>query len=419
MRFVNGYKALIGLGLLSLVGLLAIQIYWFSSAYRLEEKQLRERITLATRDVTNRLSDLDLTVLPASLQEVASNRYEVTYGGGVTYEVLDSVVRAVFMAHNVRVPFEMAAYDGDRKVAFGNFYDDGATSSADAMCLNYGMRNAKTGYVTITFNDQPSVIAGGMDLWIFSASLFILVLGGALLMMVRLSRDKRRAELRADFISNMTHELQTPIANIALASDVLCRDKNINHRSHHYARIISTENQRLRSHIDQVLQTAMLEKGELAFARQEVDLNEIVREIASIFSERIKVRGGQLLLSIQATKPVVFADILHLKNLLYNLLDNAEKYSRDTPVITVGTRDTVNGVALVVSDKGVGIGKEHHLRIFDKFFRAPQGNLHDIKGFGLGLTYVKGIVEAHNGTVSVVSTPGEGSRFEVLLQNLV
>lgn len=419
MHLMTGYKGLIGLGLLALGGLLVVQVYWFCSAYRLEEKHLREQITLALRDVTNRLSDLDIAVLPASMQQVASNRYEVSYGGGVTYETLDSLVRDVLITHNVRIPFEMVGYDDSRKIAFGNVYKGGATTVDDAMCLNYGMRSAKTGFVTITFSDQPSVIAGGMDLWIFSATLFILVLGGALLMMVRLSRDKRRAELRADFISNMTHELQTPIANIALASDVLCQDKDITSRSQHYARIISSENQRLRSHIDQVLQTALLEKGELAFAKQEVNLNEVVKEIASIFSERLKVRGGQLLLSIQATNPVVFADILHLKNLLYNLLDNAEKYSRDTPLITVETRNAANGVALVVSDKGVGIGKEYQLKIFDKFFRAPKGNLHDIKGFGLGLTYVKGIVEAHNGTVSVVSEPGEGSRFEVLLQNLV
>jgi two-component system phosphate regulon sensor histidine kinase PhoR len=155
----------------------------------------------------------------------------------------------------------------------------------------------------------------------------------------------------------------------------------------------------------------------LALAKQEVNINEVVKEISSVFRERIQLRGGQLSLAIHATKPTVFADSLHLKNILYNLLDNAEKYSTESPEITVSTADHTGGVMVSVSDKGIGIVKEYQTRIFEKFFRASKGNVHDIKGFGLGLTYVKGIVEAHNGTVTVTSTPGEGSRFEVILQN--
>jgi len=256
-----------------------------------------------------------------------------------------------------------------------------------------------------------------MRLWIFSSTAFIVVLGLMLGMMIRLSREKHRAEVRVDFISNMTHELQTPIANIAMASEVLKANRGTNGRSQHYLNIISSENLRLKAHIDQVLQTAMLEKGELALSRQEIDINEIVREIAAVFSERIHIRGGVLVLNIEATRPMVFADALHLKNILYNLLDNAEKYSPGSPEITVSTADCDEGVMVSVSDKGMGIMKEHHTKIFEKFFRASKGNVHDIKGFGLGLTYVKGIVEAHNGTVSVSSVPGKGSRFDVLLQN--
>jgi two-component system phosphate regulon sensor histidine kinase PhoR len=281
------------------------------------------------------------------------------------------------------------------------------------------MAKAGTTLFTISFPDHKANIVGGMELWIFSASMFVAVLALMLGMMLRLSRDKRRAEMRADFISNMTHELQTPIANIALASEVLRKGGDQNGRSLHYANIISSENARLKSHIDQVLQTAILERGELALSKQELNINDVVSEIASVFTERIHVRGGQMAVHIKATRPMVFADGLHLKNILYNLLDNAEKYSPDAPEISVSTIDTEGGVMVTVTDKGMGILKENYSRIFEKFFRASKGNIHDVKGFGLGLTYVKGIVEAHNGTVTVSSAPGQGSRFEVLLQNCI
>ncbi|HTF19545.1 MAG TPA: HAMP domain-containing sensor histidine kinase [Chryseolinea sp.] len=416
MRNNRVFRVLVVLGISSLVGLLVIQVYWFASAYSLEEKRLNERITLALRDVANQVGDIRGD-RPAVLQKLSTNRFQLTYSRGVTYEMLDSLVRITFLAHDLSLPFQVIAYNGGRDITFGNFYRQGARSEGEAMCLKHGMATATAGLITITFPEQTANIVGGMELWIFSASMFVFVLAVMLIMMLRLSREKRRAELRVDFISNMTHELQTPIANIALASEVLKKSGDTASRSLHYANIISSENLRLKAHIDQVLQTAMLEKGELALSKQEVDINEVVREISSVFKERIEVRGGQFSLIIEAKKPMVFADGLHLKNILYNLLDNAEKYSPESPDISVSTTDHAGGVMVSVSDKGMGIVKEYQSRIFEKFFRASKGNVHDIKGFGLGLTYVKGIVEAHNGTVTVRSTPGEGSRFEVLLQN--
>lgn len=412
-----GLRVWVALGVTCLLGLLIIQVYWFAAAYSMEKQHLRERITLAVRDVSNRIADAGSDPLRPEVKSLADNRFELVYNGVVDYETLDSLFRTTFFAHDLLLPFELTAYNWQNEILFGNFYAGGATSSATAMCMERGLNQARSATVVITFPGQQAAIIGGMELWIFSASMFILVLGGALIMMVRLSRQKRRAEFRAAFISNMTHELHTPIANIAVASEVLKKATENTQRSWHYANIISTENQRLKSHLDQVLQTAMLEKGELALNKLEVNINEIVTEISSVFSERIRQRGGILALSIGATRPIVFADALHLRNMISNLLDNADKYSPDAPHISVRTEDHHDGVSLIVCDKGVGIGKEFQSRIFEKFFRASTGNVHDIKGFGLGLTYIKGIVEAHNGTVSVSSTPGEGSRFEVLLKN--
>ena len=419
MRNNTVFRVLILLGISCLIGLLVIQVYWFASAYSMQEKRLTERITLALRDVANRVGDLNVDFVPTTVQQLSTNSFQMSYSSSVRYETLDSLIRVTFSTYDLSIPFQLVAYDGRGDFMFGNFYRQGARSEEEAMCLERGMAKATTKLITVTFPEQTSNIVGGMELWIFSASLFVIVLAFMFIMMFRLSNAKRRAEMRADFISNMTHELQTPIANIALASEVLKKGVDSANRSQHYANIISSENLRLKAHIDQVLQTAMLEKGELALSKQEININEVVREISSVFRERIQVRGGQLSLNIKATKPMVFADSLHLKNILYNLLDNAEKYSPESPDISVSTFDHAGGVMVSVSDKGMGIVKEYQSRIFEKFFRASNGNVHDIKGFGLGLTYVKGIVEAHNGTVTVSSTPGEGSRFEVILQNCI
>lgn len=413
------YKMLVALGIVCLTGLLIVQVYWFSTAYTLADKRLTERIMLALREVSNAVDDLEDNPVPATIERTASNSFQLNYTHGITYEVSDSLIRSTFAEYDLSLPFQMVAYNDDQELLFGNFYRQGAKSDADAMCLDRGLAKSRTNLINITFPHQTANIIGSMRIWIFSASAFILVLALMMTMMIRLSRDKHRAEVRVDFISNMTHELQTPIANISMASEVLKKSGDATNRSQHYVNIISSENLRLKAHIDQVLQTAMLEKGELALSRQEIDLNDIVREIVAVFRERIHLRGGKLTLNIEARRPVVFADALHLKNILYNLLDNAEKYSPGSPEIVVSTADCDHGVLVSVGDKGMGITREHQARIFEKFFRGSRGNVHDIKGFGLGLTYVKGIVEAHNGTVSVSSVPGKGSRFDVLLQTCI
>ena len=419
MRGDKLYRWLVAMGILCLAGLLVVQVWWFTTAYSLAETRLTERITLALRDVANTVGDLQGDRVPATVQKTASNSFQLSYASGLTYEKTDSLIRDAFSAYDLSLPFQVVAYNDKQELLFGNFYKQGADSDAEALCLSHGMAMAKTNAINISFPNQTEDVIGGMRAWIFSASAFLVVLALTMTMMIRLSRDKRRAEVRADFISNMTHELQTPIANIAMATEVLKKNRDADDRAQRYVGIISSENLRLKSHIDQVLQTAMLEKGELALSKQEIDINEVVREAATVFGERLRMRGGELLLNIGATRPMVYGDALHLRNIVYNLLDNAEKYSPGLPEVTVSTTDCDQGVIVSVSDKGMGIMKEFQSKIFEKFFRAATGNIHDIKGFGLGLTYVKGIVEAHHGTVSVNSVPGRGSRFDVLLQNCI
>jgi two-component system phosphate regulon sensor histidine kinase PhoR len=236
---------------------------------------------------------------------------------------------------------------------------------------------------------------------------------------IDLSRQKKLAQLKVDFINNMTHEFQTPITNISMASEVLRAANPVldTEKAAKYVDIIYQENQRLRLQVEQVLQTARLEKGELKLNKKKVDVNAIIQDVLTNFQLRLQNKRGQLTCDLKATQSFVLGDYFHLCNLFYNLLDNAEKYSPGNPEITVTTANSKQGIRVSIADKGIGIRQEVQKFIFEKFYRAPAGNRHDIKGFGLGLTYVQQIVKEHEGVVTVTSEENIGSCFEVWFQN--
>jgi len=221
--------------------------------------------------------------------------------------------------------------------------------------------------------------------------------------------------MKTDFINNMTHEFKTPIATISLAADSIGNEK-IKTKPHlidRYANIIKEENSRMLSQVEKVLQIAKLDKRDFQLKLSRVDVNDLVQTAMDLTALKINERGGSITADLRASNSVVEGDENHISNLLHNLLDNANKYSENAPEIHIETRDANKGIEIKVTDKGIGMSKEDSRRIFEKFFRVSTGNLHDVKGFGLGLSYVKAIVDAHKGTVKVDSSLGEGSSFTV------
>lgn len=229
--------------------------------------------------------------------------------------------------------------------------------------------------------------------------------------------QKKLSEIKNDFINNMTHEFKTPISNVSLAIEAL---QNFGmmakpETTQKYLEIAKKENTRLGKQVEKVLQMALLEKEEFKLKIKPVSVHEVIVQVVDSFKLQVEQKGGKIEPQLQATNDLLEADELHLTNVIFNLVDNANKYSPHQPDITIETASTAEGLKIAVIDKGIGIAKDHLQRIFQKFYRVPTGNVHDVKGFGLGLSYVGQIVQRHQGTISVSSKNQQGSRFEILL----
>jgi two-component system phosphate regulon sensor histidine kinase PhoR len=232
-----------------------------------------------------------------------------------------------------------------------------------------------------------------------------------------LIRQKKISEMKSDFINNMTHEFKTPIATISLAADTIINPKVIRDEGtiRHFIGMIKKENSRMNKQVETILQIASLDKKEIEFNFETTSLHSIIERAVETIGIQVHQRQGTIKLNLNASQNIIYGDNEHLTNLVHNLLDNAIKYSPEAPEITVTTKDGENGIVLSVEDKGIGMSKSVQSKIFERFYRQSSGNVHDIKGFGLGLNYVRAIIDSHKGTVTVFSEPGKGSKFEIFL----
>ncbi|NJL73813.1 MAG: HAMP domain-containing histidine kinase [Saprospiraceae bacterium] len=234
----------------------------------------------------------------------------------------------------------------------------------------------------------PSLIVSGIlfvTIIFFTYSIFVIL------------RQKQLSEMQKDFINNMTHEFKTPISTIKISADVFNNDPLIanNERLKRYASIVAEQNQRLNHQVEKVLQIAKIERDEFKLNKEPLHLHQIIEECLMVIKLKIETSHGELNTQLEAKNDLILADRLHLTNVIHNLLDNAIKYCKSTPVVTIITENTNDKLKLMVRDEGIGIAKEYQEKIFQKFYRVPTGNVHNVKGFGLGLFYVKSICQAH------------------------
>jgi two-component system phosphate regulon sensor histidine kinase PhoR len=256
-------------------------------------------------------------------------------------------------------------------------------------------------------------------IWILGGSMLfsLFILATFALSLYFIIRQKKVSEMKSDFINNMTHEFKTPIATISLAADTITNSKVINDEAsiRHFIGMIKKENSRMNKKVETILQIASLDKKEIEFKYENVSLHAIIEHVLETIEIQVHQRNGKINLNLNAEEPFIYGDFEHLTNLVNNLLDNAIKYSPDLPEINITTSNREKGVILYVEDKGIGMTKAVQSKIFERFYRQNSGNVHDVKGFGLGLNYARSIIEAHKGSIQVFSEPGKGSRFEIYL----
>jgi two-component system phosphate regulon sensor histidine kinase PhoR len=277
---------------------------------------------------------------------------------------------------------------------------------------------SKNDMLFVYFPTQQEFIMGKM--WtVFSSSgvLILVILSCFYFAIATILKQKKLSDVKNDFINNMTHEFKTPISTISLACEVL-EDEAVSknpHQMSRYLHIIRDENKRLGQQVEKVLQAAMLDRGEVKLKITRVDMHEVIGHVLHNIGVQIEQRNGKVALDLQAAQTRVEADEVHITNIIHNLLDNANKYSPEAPQISICTSNVPGGISIRIADKGIGMTKEATNRIFDRFYRVPTGNVHNVKGFGLGLSYVKTILQGHNGKICVESEPAKGSTFEVFL----
>ncbi len=355
--------------------------------------------------------------------ETSTKSYYTDYKQKVDTVLLDSILTIELKKQNIKAKHSYCLtllFPGSAHHA--NLIN--AEASSDSLGFAYKVNLSPSNrfvdpeYLIVRFPNQNKDVFKEMWPFVFTSIIVIIILIFSFYyIMANNLKQKKLSIIKNDFISNMTHEFKTPISTISLASEML-GDSSIAQtpeKQQRYLKMIRDENKRLSVLVESILQTSILDKGEFILKLSEVDIHDIINTAINNTQLLIDQRGGTIQTQLTATKFKLQADRVHLTNIVFNLIDNAIKYSKGVPEIIISTHNTAEGIMIKVKDNGLGISKENQRKIFDKFYRVPTGNVHNVKGFGLGLSYVLAVVLKHNGTISVDSELGKGSTFNVHL----
>lgn len=311
---------------------------------------------------------------------------------------------------------------GRNKVLFGDpNYDPGRKKEFSQPLFQNDLNGAKPNYLYIYFPKRSGYLLRETGITIIPTLILTAFLIAIFVYTILvIFRQKKLSIIKNDFINNMTHELKTPISTISLASQML-EDGSITNTPQtieHISRVINQESKRLSYQVEKVLQMAVFNEGRLKFKFKDFNVNNMITNVVSNFELRVKNKNGKLLTELNAQDAIIKGDEVHVTNVIFNLLDNAVKYSGDIPEIKVITENKNNHIEISIQDKGIGIPKEHQTQIFDRFYRVPTGNVHNVKGFGLGLSYVKKIVDSHNAKIKVESALNKGTKFVIFFPQI-
>jgi len=352
------------------------------------------------------------------------NRH-LPYHSFLTREMLDSLISLELNIRGIDTRFE-----------FGIFKPEGLEYLIEKSS-NYRKELIEKGYARILFQtdiytspeylllyfpyEKQFLLTELWSMLLISIILIIVIVYSFTYTISTIFRQKRLSEMKTDFINNMTHEFKTPISTISLACEALGdRDlRKFDEVFTTYVNMIQEENKRLAGMAEKILQTAVIDKGQLKMKKEIINVHEIILDVIKNLRIQVEIKDGEIISRLTAAKPQVEGDKVHVTNLVYNLLDNANKYSPRKPLIRINTENAHNGILITIEDNGIGINRNDQKKIFDKLYRVPTGNIHEVRGFGLGLSYVKAIVEEHHGKISLESEVDRGTIFTVFLPFII
>ena len=462
------FQAVVILMGISLLGITIIQFVWLKRSIELKETIFNDKVTLALSAVKKKLEDdvnnietfnnysknrtstlfkIDGETLPNLLNpnfrnsDIFKSQLGSTAGfirpdialNQISPLDLDTYLKEALKDQDIKLEYNYGVFSEDIQdfiITDGKYNINAGNTEQSSQGNDEKNLNRSTQKIDL-FSSADGMVAGSLRLFFPNKTAFFIssilpqlissiVFTGLIMFcfiytIMTILKQKKISMMKTDFINNMTHEFKTPIATISLAADSIdspmIRSKP--EQIARYANIIRQENTRMLEQVEKVLQIARLDKQDFELKITEIDLNDLVNRAVEHTALKVNDRGGVIKAILGAKNPSIRGDENHISNVIHNLLDNANKYSRESPNISLETVDTKDGVLLSISDKGIGMTKDQLKRIFEKFYRVSTGNLHDVKGFGLGLSYVKAIVDAHRGKISVKSEVGKGSTFEL------
>lgn len=410
------------LGAVAIAGILGTQSYWLVTSWNLNEEEFVQKANVALYRVAEVLSEMNNTDLPPRdiVRQRSNNTFVVNTESEIYSQTLEYLLQREMERLSMNVDFEYAIFDctTDQMLYGGycTYRPDSEPAQPDA--TDFAKEDDFTYYFTVKFPGRTGFLLRNMQLVLFLSVILLITVAFFAYSMIVILRQRRLASMQKDFINNMTHEFKTPLSTIRIAAGVFQREPHVQNdeRLSRYADIIHEQYDRLNGQVEKVLQIARIEQGKFELNKEYVDLHVIVQPLLSGLKIHQEEKGGQLTCELPDGPIIIHADPLHFSNILHNLLDNAIKYSGETSQVQLSGKRAKKGQFLVsVTDNGPGIPADQRERVFEKFYRISTGNVHDVKGFGLGLYYVREICRSHGWTISIDEQYVGGTKIDLLL----
>jgi two-component system phosphate regulon sensor histidine kinase PhoR len=410
-------KIFIIISAIALASLLAIQIVYLIKSAKIKEDLFNEKAIMALSKTVDELcadkqmcANIGNCCSSGDMSECKLNL------GDAEIKRIDSLLKSNMAFYNFHIDYSFEMIKPNNKTDYVFAAKENNSNTFKKKLEEVVSKNGVE--LKLIFPDKKQFILAEMGPLFISSVALILILLLFFWQTVRsLLKEKMIAQHTTDFLNNMTHEFKTPLTNISLASKMMVKEPNVSNKEkvNYYSNIISDENEKLRLQVEQVLGMTELERGEIPIVKTEINIHELLNNAAKSMQLQLGNKEGELNFKLDATKFILKGDKNHLLNTFCNLIDNAIKYAKEKPEIAISTSNNMNFITILVSDKGVGIEPNYRKKVFEKFFRVPTGDVHNVKGFGLGLAYVKKIIELHNGTIELESELNKGTTFKITL----